>query len=157
MSQLIWLLPAAACLAAEAWFCARGFNRDAMDPDSYEIHEQWFVLVLGIIATAGAIALGTAAAFSELLEGEPAVLAGLVGAAYVFLLSGGMYCVGSYFERRVTVTRQSVTYRNMAWGPGRLVYGPDLSGGPGNGNGLRQHHPRSGSGPGRFCSRWRRT
>lgn len=114
MSQLIWLLPAAACLAAEAWFCARGFNRDAMDPDSYEIHEQWFVLVLGIIATAGAIALGTAAAFSELLEGEPAVLAGLAGTAYVFLLSGGVYCVGSYFERRVTVTRQSVTYRNMA-------------------------------------------
>lgn len=38
----------------------------------------------------------------------------MVAVVYLLLLSGGTYCVGSYFARRVTVTRQSVTYRNMA-------------------------------------------
>ena len=114
INPLFWLLPAVICVMAEVWFGVRSLGRDETDPDSYEIHEQWFVLVLGIVCTAGAIALGAAAACSDLLEGEGPVVEMMVAVVYLLLLSGGTYCVGSYFARRVTVTRQSVTYRNMA-------------------------------------------
>lgn len=114
MRALIWLLPTAVCAAAVVWFGAQTINRDQTDPDSYEIYEHWLVLVLGLICMAGGGVLGAAAAFSDLLEGEAAVIIVLVGAAYAFLLAGGTYCMGSYFARRVIVSRQSVTYRNMA-------------------------------------------
>lgn len=94
INALFWLLPAVICVMAEVWFGVRSLGRDETDPDGYEIHEQWFVLVLGSVCTAGGIALGAAAACSDLLEGEGPVVEMMVAVVYLLLLSGGTYCVG---------------------------------------------------------------
>ena len=64
MRELIWLLPTAVCAAAVVWFGAQTINRDQTDPDSYEIHEHWFVLALGIICLVGGCFLQKSLIFS---------------------------------------------------------------------------------------------
>lgn len=113
MNQLGWILPTAVCAVWVVWYAVRCLTRDELDPDCYEVREQWWVLAGGILFMCGACAIGYGAVYTDILEGEALPVYIVVAVGYALTLFLGTYSTAGYFARRITVGRWEVTYQNL--------------------------------------------